>query len=166
MRVLGDYPVYINKCAKILALIPMGYSSHRARQTQGEWYDSTVVMRGVRQLHDLVGDDSMRRIGREIIMLVSRIEQEVLNDLGVNSSESCLLALPKFYARYHEGCGSLSVKQIGEREFTVDDDTPYPESLNAGLIEGAVREFGGLHVKIAAESDGNNKRRYNVSWGV
>ena len=164
MKVLGDYMVYINKASKILALVPMQLASHAARQTQGEWYEASVTLRGIRQLHDLVGDDSLRRIGREIIPLVSRIETEVLKDLSIDSAESGISAMPAFYARYHQNCGALDVQRIGDRKFIVVDDTPYPESLNAGLLEGAVREFGGVHVSIAAVPAGEGKRRYTVSW--
>lgn len=164
MQVFGDYMVYINKCSKVLALIPMHLASHRARQKQGEWYESAVTLRSIRQLRDLIGDPSLMRIGREIIPLVSRIESEVLTDLGVNSPESSLEALPNFYARCHKNCGGLEVQKAGDRKYMVEDDTPYPESLNAGLIEGAVREFGGLHVNITSASSGDNKRRYTVSW--
>ncbi|MDO8589528.1 MAG: hypothetical protein Q7T82_21095 [Armatimonadota bacterium] len=164
MRVLGDYTVYINKASKILALVPMYLASHRARQKQGEWYDAAVTMRGVRQLRDLIGDDSMRRLGREIVPLVSRIESEVLSDLNVDSPEACLQAMPEFYARYHQGLGGITARQVGEKKFLIEDDTPYPESLNQGLLEGAVREFGGLHVNITCAAAEEGKRRFTVSW--
>ncbi|MDO8682695.1 MAG: hypothetical protein Q7N50_04360 [Armatimonadota bacterium] len=164
MRSLGDYSVYINKCGKILALIPMGFASHRARQKQGEWYEFTASLRQIRQLRDLIGDDSLKRLGREIIPLVSRIEREVLDNLNVDSPESSLQAIPEFYARCHEECGGFTVQQLGDRKFLVEDDTPYPESLNAGLLEGAVREFGGLHVNITVSQAGEGKRRHTVIW--
>lgn len=146
------------------ALVQRILDQHRLSQIDpNTWYDLNVARSIYMMVAEQVGSRSLKAIGQKMIEAAPFPPE--LNDV-----RSVLNALDSAYQMNVRGpnIGKILCEIEGDREATVTFGTPFPCSLNIGIIQGCCEKFGARplieHAPGGCMDRGAKACSYRVGW--
>ncbi|WP_266078207.1 hypothetical protein [Haladaptatus caseinilyticus] len=126
---------------------------------QGEWYSLENALAALDELVDSIGPQTVKTIGKEI-------PETVEWPPAIDSVEAALNSLDDVYQMHHKGdVGYYEFEKTGETGGRMVCDTPYPLSMDQGIVEGIAKKFNSNGAFVEVEEDETtNERTFDVSW--
>jgi hypothetical protein len=127
------------------------------------WYDVADYVAVCDDLLDSTGQHTVRRIGKELA-------SEMVWDRTPDSFAAALRALDSAYNRLHRGTvGGYQFEQDGEEAGQLVCTTPYPATLEEGLLRGLAQRFtdtGFVTMELvdSERQDGRRVTTFDVEW--
>ncbi len=134
--------------------------SHGIPEPQpGEWYSLEDAIAALDDLVDAIGPRTVKTIGKEIPETVEWPPE-------IEGVEAGLGALDDVYQMHHKGdVGYYEFEKIGGTSGRMVCETPYPASMDQGIVEGIVKKFNDSGAFVEVERDeAASERTFDVSW--
>ncbi|SIR27049.1 hypothetical protein SAMN05421858_2059 [Haladaptatus litoreus] len=134
--------------------------SHGIPEPQpGEWYSLEGAINALDELVDVIGPRTVKTIGKEI-------PETVEWPPAIDNVEAALTALDDVYQMHHRGdVGYYEFEKTGETSGRMVCETPYPASMDQGIVEGIVKKFNNSGAFVQVEEDeAAAERTFEVSW--
>ncbi|GAA0228309.1 hypothetical protein ACFFQF_12415 [Haladaptatus pallidirubidus] len=125
----------------------------------GEWYSLEDTINALDDLVDAIGPQTVKTIGKEI-------PETVEWPPTIDDVEAALTSLDDVYQMHHEGdVGHYKFEETGETSGRMVCETPYPTSMDRGIVEGIVKKFNNSGAFVQVEEDETaSERTFEVSW--